>query len=297
VQKKVRNQDRIICFAVAIVVITFGGCKKAKEVPPKPDFGPTLNTARYFFKSGETEKAIKLINDVLEQDPQNAAAHELLGEIMKDIGEYQKAIASFQEAGRLDPLAFTAHLKQGFTHDLLGEKKKTISSMREGIRIFHSLPHREETSEENLRLSNGSIKRLLVLLPPTRITVLQFKGDPETTAKNYNRDITNLLIKKLAIHKRFQVKDAKGQSKFLEKFYLELVDRSAESKMIGRVLGTDWLVTGSIYQTKDSYQIGLKILQVSIGKMTLEDTINFSSWEDIENLCEEVIKKIIEYTI
>lgn len=292
-----QNKDRIICFAVTIVVITFCGCQTAKKVPPKPDFSPTLITAREFFKSGDIKKALKLINDVLQQDALNAAAYELHGEIMKDIGEYKKAIASFQEAVRLDPLAFTARLKQGFTYDLLGEKKETISSLRDGIRILHSIPHRGEKSEEDIRLSNGSIKRLLVLLPPTRITVLQFKGDPKTPVNDSNRDITDLLIKKLIKHKHFQVKDPKGQSKFLEKFYFGLADKSAESKMIGRVLGTDWLVTGSVYKSQGSYRMDLKILQVSIGRMTFQDTINLSSVEDIENICEEIFKTIIEYTI
>ncbi len=291
------NQHRIryFVFAIVISVITFGGCQAAKRVSPKPD--PMLIVARDFHLAGDSPKAIKLVGDFLKQDAQNAFAHELHGDIMRDLGEYQEAITSFQKAGRLDPLAFTAHLKQGFTHDLLGEKNKTITSLREGIKVLHSLSYQEETSEENLRLSNSSVKRLLVLLPPTRITVLQFKGDSETTAKNFNRDITNRLIKRLTKHKRFQVKDLKGLSKFLDKFYFNLSDKSAESKMIGRDLGTDWLVTGSMYQSNNSYKLDLKILQVSIGRMTFQDTINLSSVEDIENICEEILKKIIEYTI
>ncbi len=70
-----------------------------------------------------------------------------------------------------------------------------------------------------------------------------------------------------------------------------------QSQRIGRLLQVDWVIMGAVYQTAGSYQIDLKVLQVSTGAITYEDTVGFSSQQDIEARCDEIAEKIVIHTI
>lgn len=274
------------------------GCQAAVVIsPPKRDFTPVIAKAQALYQSGEYEKAKEIANGILQIDPQNSLVHELKGEILVDMGEYRKAIASFQKAVNLDSQAFSAYIKQGFAHEFLKEEKKAIYCLRKGIKIYRNLPQEKTASEENDRLTKRAVRRFLKFMPPIKVAVLHFEGDYEATANNYNRYIPNLLIKKLAAQKHFKVQDPRGQSKFLEKFSLGMQVKPEQSQRIGRLLRVDWVIMGEVYQTADSYQIHLKVLQVSTGAITYEDTISFSSQQEAEARCDEIAYNIVIYTI
>ena len=282
---------------VVIGSIVVWGCQAVEISPPKRDFALVIAKARELYRSGEFQKAIEIVNGILQVDPQNSSVHELNGDILVDMGEYRKAIASFQKAVNIAPRAYSAYLKEGFAHEFIKEEKKAIYCLRKGIKIYRNLPHGKAVQKEDSHLAKRAVRRFLKFMPPIKIAVLYFEGDYETTANNYNRYIPVQLIKRLKEKKHFQVKDPRGQSKFLEKFSLGLKARPEQSQRIGRLLQVDWVIMVAVYHTADSYQIGLKVLQVSTGAITYEDTIGFSSHKDAEARCDEIADKIVIYTI
>jgi len=285
---------------IGVGLILIGGCSavRVQEVPPAElDLVPIIAKVRELYNSGESGKAMEIINGVLQIRPENWRFHELRGEVLLDMGEYQKAIASLEKAEQLNSWAFTAYLKEGVAYSLLGEEKEAEICLKKGIKTFRDYPYEKGLSQEVLRLTKDATKRIMEHQPPIKIAVLNFDGDYEAIARNYNRFISNLLIKKLAKQKYFQVRGQRSQSKFLEKYSLAMQANPGESLKVGKILKVDWIVVGKVSQDLDSFQINVKMLNVSSGAIAYEDSIDFSSNEDIETRCREIADRIIIYTI
>lgn len=71
-----------------------------------------LERARASLTTGQPDRARKTLRDVLERDPSNASAHDLLGQVLLALGEVAPAIAAYDTAVRLDASSggFRQHL-------------------------------------------------------------------------------------------------------------------------------------------------------------------------------------------
>jgi len=62
-----------------------------------------LRFALLYFRRGETKKALQTTQQVLEADPNNSTALELLGDIKAELGELQEALELYKKAKENNP--------------------------------------------------------------------------------------------------------------------------------------------------------------------------------------------------
>ena len=120
--------------------------------------GP-LKEANALYDSGEYKAAVRSLNAVIENSPENADAHLLLGKTLQAQGKTSAAIEEFKIANRLAPNNKDAAstLQQYYADD--GKQKLTAGKIEEAISLY-SRAHKldESDSETSLGLANAYIK-------------------------------------------------------------------------------------------------------------------------------------------
>lgn len=70
------------------------------------------------YRSGNSARAIQLLKEALEIEPENSEAYFYLGAAQLERKQYDEAIASFEHCGRLNPTHALAHLNLGILYDV-----------------------------------------------------------------------------------------------------------------------------------------------------------------------------------
>jgi CheY-like chemotaxis protein len=84
-----RNDEAVALFKAVV---------EAKTVP-----WARLGVARAHFAEGEIAKARRAVEDLLEEDPQNADAHDVMGRVKMEMGQVDEARKSYETATSLTP--------------------------------------------------------------------------------------------------------------------------------------------------------------------------------------------------
>ena len=120
--------------------------------------GP-LKEANLLFDSGDYQSAVKSLNIIIENTPENADAHLLLGKTLQAQGKSSAAFKEFKIANQLAPNNKDAAsaLQQYYADD--GKQKLAAGKIEEAISLY-SRAHKldESDSETSLGLANAQIK-------------------------------------------------------------------------------------------------------------------------------------------
>jgi tetratricopeptide (TPR) repeat protein len=101
------------------------GCfRRAAATGGKTSFG-RLGKARALLTEGRNQEAEQVLRQTLERDPQNALAHDLLGNLLSEFGKFDEARECFQRAIRIAPLL------AGCYYDLV--RCRPLTSQDEGL--------------------------------------------------------------------------------------------------------------------------------------------------------------------
>ena len=139
--------------------------------PLTPDPGLYLSLGRLYVATGETAKAIDLLNELLEAEPQFADAHVLLAQAYEAQGAWDEAAAAYERAVTWSPQR--ARYRRQLANALLnaGEPARALEVVRELVRV-----RSDDTSgwyllsELELQLNNydeaGAAARRVIALEP-----------------------------------------------------------------------------------------------------------------------------------
>jgi tetratricopeptide (TPR) repeat protein len=118
-------------FRAGALVYTMGhrdeaiGCfRRAAATGPKTSFG-RLGAARALLTEDRDMEALKALRQILVLDPTNAMAHDLLGNLLSELGRFEEARQSFARALELAPLM------AGTWYDLV--RCRPVTSADEGL--------------------------------------------------------------------------------------------------------------------------------------------------------------------
>ncbi len=108
-----------------------------------------------YIQSGEFQKSLELIEDLISQHPISSELHFLLGLSFHGLIQYDKALKAFRKAIDLDPMNFNSHNLVGLTYLKLGKIAEAIVAFKSSLKI---MPDFADT-HFNLALALDGIKK------------------------------------------------------------------------------------------------------------------------------------------
>lgn len=91
--------------------------KAVAEVPTHPD--ARLNLANAYLLAGEASNAVQQAQEVLNLDPNSAAAHYVKGCALLRLGQFEEAVKSLQQSQTIDPTVAAVHFQLGIAQQNL----------------------------------------------------------------------------------------------------------------------------------------------------------------------------------
>jgi protein O-GlcNAc transferase len=91
-----------------------------------------MNSARLALQLRQPERALKLLEEVLNRDPRNAAAWFMAGDILELAAEFGQAIAAFRQAVELEPARPESHQRLALLlihHGSLSEAERLVEEL------------------------------------------------------------------------------------------------------------------------------------------------------------------------
>ncbi len=118
---------------LVLLLVMAGGMVFAQQ-QPLPVITPTIDDARTAFQQRDFNRAQELLNQIVQADPQNIFAHNLLGNCALELGNYAAAAQSFQRALQIQPdqPQNLSGLARAFTQaGLTSERDDLVKHLRE----------------------------------------------------------------------------------------------------------------------------------------------------------------------
>jgi tetratricopeptide (TPR) repeat protein len=118
---------KLLAATALSVVVQLAGCA-SKTDPPT---GRTAAIDSYVqgvlaYNHGDSDQAMKDLQEALQQHPNLVMAHDLLGDIYQIKQNYKSALAQFRATSKLDPYSYKNFYKQGLVLQLLNRAKDAI---------------------------------------------------------------------------------------------------------------------------------------------------------------------------
>lgn len=97
----------------------------------------TSASARYaraiaWFRKGQLDKALELLDPLLREEPDNPYFHELKGQMLLENGRVEAAVADYARAVKLAP--FSGLMRIAYAHSLLESREKKEEHLAEAVR-------------------------------------------------------------------------------------------------------------------------------------------------------------------
>ena len=143
--------------------------ERAVELAPN-DYRPAYHLARVLERTGQTERAIQTMIDVLAWAPDHAPGHGRLGTWLLEAGDLQAARAAYARCRDLDPTGLTGILG-------LARVAVALSDGDTAVALLEPLRDRHPEVGE-LRFLLGSAYRLQGRLDAARIELAAWDGQP-----------------------------------------------------------------------------------------------------------------------
>ena len=116
-----------------LATLAFAGILLAQRSP--------LDAAWDLVASGQTEKAVTLLDEFIRKDPQNGEARLLLGSLLAGIAKMPEAIAQLKAAVRLLPNSAEAHNTLGEAFNTANDVKQAREEFEKAVQLEPKLPH------------------------------------------------------------------------------------------------------------------------------------------------------------
>ena len=82
------------------------------------------------------ETAVNYLKEVVEREPQHAAAFTMLGDCHDCLGQYEQAIAYYSQALGIDPDHADAWFNKGMTLKVLGRTEEAVQCIEKSIELY-----------------------------------------------------------------------------------------------------------------------------------------------------------------
>jgi tetratricopeptide (TPR) repeat protein len=117
------------------------GALKSNPDPRDPVMARMVEKlARSYLATGQREQAVKLLEQVIKDNPRRADNFVLLGGIYTDAGETGKALESFQQALKLNPRDAMNYLRVAEAFMRAKKASEAVETMRQARQRFPDLP-------------------------------------------------------------------------------------------------------------------------------------------------------------
>jgi len=154
--------------------------ERAVELAPD-DHRPAYHLARVLERTGQTERAIQTMRDVLSWAPAHAAGHGRLGSWLMEAGDPQAARSAYARCRDLDPTGLTGPL---------GLARVAVAMSDAGTAVALLEPLRDRHPEVGeLRFLLGSAYRLQGRLDEARIELASWDGQPAPFFDPWESDV------------------------------------------------------------------------------------------------------------
>jgi tetratricopeptide (TPR) repeat protein len=92
-----------------------------------------LSKGIQFIRDAENEKAIKILQQVLKEDPHNSEVHRHLGLAFFNLGNYSRAKAHWNTSVELEPEHHQTWWNLGQVNELLNDFEKAIEAYEKAV--------------------------------------------------------------------------------------------------------------------------------------------------------------------
>lgn len=225
-----------------------------------PDYaGAHLGLGKAYYEKGQYSGAIEEYRKALASDPDDIVALNWIGLAYMKTGEFEKAVEVFAKAARLNPNYISPKDNLRKAYAALDEKDK--SRIRETERL--DMP---------------------------RIAVVPFaSSDTELSLKT-----TDMLITGFTQTDRFRIIERSRLDEVLKEQKLTIsgvVDETAAVK-IGKLLGVDFTVIGSIARLGSSYELDTRLIKIETAEVILADSISCKDESDLRANINSLIERM-----
>ena len=103
------------------------------------------------------EEAVEIIQNLIEEDPENSIYHDTFGEMLMSFQDYESAKNQFLKAieiGSDEWYMFQTHIKLGICYKELGKFKLAIEKLESGIKYIEKSQSDVETKQNWLTIAN-----------------------------------------------------------------------------------------------------------------------------------------------
>ena len=183
----IRHSVLLVFHAAACVLV----CAATQAAPSPPDY----NQAETLVRSGQVDQAITTLNRILQSDPRNLKALNLLGIALTTKGDIARANQQYREALRLDP-NFVPALKNlsvnEFAEKKLPEAQRHLTTalkLAPADPMIHAYLGRIEYSGHNYRMAADHLEQSGALLQDPALAVLLIESDLEIQQQQKGLDL------------------------------------------------------------------------------------------------------------
>jgi tetratricopeptide (TPR) repeat protein len=145
-----------ICLFLAVTTLdAFGAARRAAAEPASQNQG--MPDVEHLYNAGLYEQAVKVLDDGLRSNPDNADMEDERGRCFYQLGDYGQAIASLERAVALDPSRSESHDWLGKAYGRKAEQSNPLSALS-----LAGKAHKEFSEAVRLNPSNLSAQRDLI---------------------------------------------------------------------------------------------------------------------------------------
>jgi len=140
-------------------------------------------------------------------------------------------------------------------------------------------------------------KKAIPEIAKAKIAILEFQGLNEQAKKdNMGKMVTEIMTTSLVNSRAFNIIEREKLSKVLKEFQLSqtgLID-AASAKEIGKILGADAIITGSVMMLRERLRLDARIIDVGTGAIiAAESTLGNVDIQSLGLMCDRIVDSII----
>ena len=140
-------------------------------------------------------------------------------------------------------------------------------------------------------------KKPIPEIEKAKIAILEFQGLNEQAKKdNMGKMVTEIMTTSLVNSRAFNIIEREKLSKVLKEFQLTqtgLIDETS-AKEIGKILGADAIVTGSVMMLRERLRLDARIIDVGTGAIVAaENTLGNVDIQSLGLMCDRIVDSII----
>jgi len=118
--------------ALSVLLIAFAGCKEKESSRPLP--GAVTSPV-------SSENEIRLLNEILKDDPKNLNAIIKLGNILMDARRFDEAVDAYRKALDIDPSNVNVRVDMGTSYRYAGMPQKAVEEFRKAVKADPKHPY------------------------------------------------------------------------------------------------------------------------------------------------------------